>query len=609
MIKNIAIPAKEPSDPAYVFSQLRLANEYRNARVAIRRELNDKYEQLFRLHDEEFYRVAERLHVVCTQIEEMYERFRQRNLRRGRRCEATTDERYQLEQLKDERRRLQTQQWEFVVRLRRPVWNEISAARKRIVSRYQAEEDELAALEGRPRVKKKLKDNDDWRREFQLTDAFSRALADAEWEFAQTNNALNREYSEKGLNFGTRGLIDRSLKPKQGTPPATNFKRYRGDGSLYIPLNTTWGELKAGEVSCFRLTKRGRKTFVRLRFQLKPVERSVTVQVHLDEDMVETWSDEAKVSAVQLVCRRVGTTMHYKLQLQMDVPATYTPAAIGVAGFDLGWRYLEGVGLRTAVVTGVDHTGVGHQFQAVLPESQLDRCRHAKRIGAERALEFDRIKQGVRELHQAPEAVLAAVQPRCRSQARLVVALREWGDYPDWLERWRNWDKRKYNEQFHLLRKFQNYRKDYYRKFVREVAMCFHTIYVEDISIAALHKRAEPGTADKPPSRENRNYSAIGELREMLQRTLGDRCVKFDASRTSQRCNICGVSTSAGASLTHVCSFCQNSIDRDALASTSLALAAARNASAGDPAEYLRALDPFRHSSYIQIWKPKEHRK
>ena len=592
-VKNQSYPCGKPDNMEYVRDQIHLAHKYANASIENERSRQAAQDAVLADTSPRLVAILQQTAEIDSRVEAVLKSIaaEKQRVRGAVDCESQREE---LAALSDRRWALSRERWDLVVKLIAPMRKANDAARKAIVLEYQSQEDAKAAEEKRPPIRRKLMNGDDWRRS--LPPDADRRLADIEWEATRRKNDLNREYSNKGLNWGTRGHIDQSLKPAKGKPAVTKFHRWDGCGSIRVKITggVTWGEVRAGQCRSLRVEVADNKLFLTITPDVTR-RQSVVVRTRIDIES-DRLPDEARITDVALIQTRVGQMYHYNVMLTVDREEKRIEPTSGVCGIDVGWRKLPH-GLRVAMLTGVDRCGEAKQIELRLPRTLLSALQHATSVQSLRDLLMNEITATIRGIEGVPEAVLEESKAACRSTDQLSRAVWKWEDRPFVVEEWRKLNKRLENEQRHLARKVQRRRDSIYRLFARYVADNYAACSVDDMDLRELHKR--PGLDEDRVvyGATLRNVAAAGTLRRFIREAMLLRCVDVATEYTSQVCNNCGTTHSTGAALLHACPGCAVVLDQDCLASTAIVLA---NRAVTEKDR--EVLDRYRTTSSVETW-------
>lgn len=395
---------------------------------------------------------------------------------------------------------------------------------------------------------------------------------------------LYQEYGEKGLGWGTRNqVIQDRLKSKRDP----RFHRYQGEGQLSfqiqkpnqlnfeklleckdsrarLHLTSEWkrrgdqGEESAYGILWLRIGSEGRA----------PVWTEIPVFIHrkLPEDGTITW--------VHLLRKKVATK--YKWEVQFVVARDSWPTedcGNHKCVIDGGYRRVEN-GLRVATYAGTD----GVEDTLVISDTRLGRWKKVDDLQSIRSKRYNDILERFRSWVKENKDILPEeIQERVKtlphwkgaSQARLASVVNYWrehrfnGDESIFvhLEEWRKKDKHLYEWEDNQRKNNIDWRKNFYRKWVKGLRKRYGSIGVEDVDWAEVQKTPEPEKGKKI-STSNRAIAAYGLLSQMI--VDSGETHKLPAKNTSKRCFYCKkICEKLGAGISHTCEHCGETWDRD----------------------------------------------
>lgn len=347
------------------------------------------------------------------------------------------------------------------------------------------------------------------------------------------------------------------LQHGAGDPPATAQLLASGEGKWRNVL-----QLRPGPDGSVRGT-------ARMRIGPSCVDIPVTLHRSLPAG--------ADVSGAELVVRRVGSDTRAAVHVTCRVPdpAPRDPQGRPVIAVHLGWRRERGGGIRVATwrasmpvtvpssgpVAQVVRADTDRTGTIVLPAAWSARLAAADGHRSERDrrlnLARDALVGHLREVPPVegdgwPSAVDVA---RWRSPARFAALAIRHRDAPPPgreaaladLERWRVWDKRRWNAEAHGRDGVIGRRRDAYAVAAAWVTRVAGRVVVDDMSVAEVAPRSAPGLDAAPTAMEaaagsQRVHAAPGWLRGRLRATCAREGVEVvtvpheGITRTHYRC-------------------------------------------------------------------------
>lgn len=386
-------------------------------------------------------------------------------------------------------------------------------------------------------------------------------MADGDLSYDETPPHLLR--SRIGVEIqGGMGVADLSSDSQMQIGPMPAFRARRSDGKLRA-------RFKAARTS--------------LRFRVDSDEKSRPIFAEFPMIMDRPMPADSKIKEAY-VARTPHSTRHpwqYHLcvvlesrELERTLPH---PSQEGKTTINLGWRLLEDGSIRVATV---NNDARSPRF-VELPARHVSGYRRCASLQSLLDKKFEAIKKQISAWiashEDLPTPFLASFEnlPLWKSQHRLAELAHYWkdnrvtGDADLWpfVERWL--------ERYHHLgdwlyfqrRKLQNYRKDFYGRVAKELALASAEIVIDTFKIADVAKRpaAEIEEEGGDLARRNRMIAAPSKLRlAIVQAAAKHHCPVLAAPTedNTRRCNNCGTIQRVN-SLEHECSICPASWDQD----------------------------------------------
>lgn len=408
---------------------------------------------------------------------------------------------------------------------------------------------------------------------------------------------------ELGLySFSYVGVEDSLRDIRKGAPP--EFKKWDGSGRLccQIQLNkaywrpVTWERVLSGEDTRLRARAEGKLTIVSIRLGStgkggrSPLWVDCPIVMHrgLPEDAVVKW--------VYLIRRRAGlvgnrarnrteTVWSYKVCFVLSRERGFDKedrAPSGRVAIDVAWRGVEGTahnawrqvdaGVRAAYWVGDD----GRHGQLVIPDQKRAYYEYVEELQSRRDNLFndmmDRLRPFVASLGDDAPEWLREVAPHLhviRSKRRILELMDAWGDdrLPGdgevWSAMcdWRRRELRTYRQETNQRRKFERWRKDFYRRWWAEMRRRYRTAVVEKLDLAEMRRRPLPTEERSAGLIRYRNLVSVGTFLGVASMDLVRTAPEF----TTVRCHACGglCDWDAAAELEHTCEHCGAHWDQD----------------------------------------------
>ncbi len=443
--------------------------------------------------------------------------------------------------------------------------------------------------------------------------------------------AARQEAAAKGLAWGTYNAVAQSFdvtcrlvaqRRAEGLPAEHKFHRFDGGGTWTVQLQREADDPPCTLQALLSGVSKWRN-FVRIDLPdrarailsgdhpeeewaaLTRGERrllgkaTLSIRVGSAENRVPVWEDfpinihrtmppDGEVKQVQVTRRRIGTQYRYAACFTVNIPGHVSPKDGPTVAVDLGWRHMEDDTLRVAVWKGDCQPaemgglpGWAEEFIRVYDDGRTGEIRlpaewlaaHKQGLGlkALRDKQFNQAKHYLTEFvaggivtpealawgldmvgkisvkhgkygPQPPEIpaveVSAATVPewlrdecttldRWRSQGRLAALLRRWRDrrFPGdeavmaVLEAWRQRDLHLYEWEANQRDQLNARRDEAYRVIAAALARVYAVVVTEDMNITKLRRAPQPEQEDgcrEESARGQAHLAAPGKLRQIL---------------------------------------------------------------------------------------------
>lgn len=432
----------------------------------------------------------------------------------------------------------------------------------------------------------------------------ARAALKADPTIALRRDEINVRYGEIrkkarascGVYWGTYLRVEAADQQARKTTPLwdgvdpndVRFARWRGDGAVGLQMkekpspsdlpSSRWckievrGAPKGADPTSKRSAKR---SYCTLALRVGSEERE-PIWARWPMVMHRPLPDDAEILWVTVTLRNIGPRQEWavlftvRYEDKRQVPPAEPVDRIGV---DIGWRKLEGGGVRVAAW----RTDSGAEGELVLDERMLGQARKADDLRSIRDMNLD-----------AARAALVAALPgmnlpdwfpknvwQWRSAARFSNLAKRWkqnrfpGDDLPYaqLEAWRYHDHHLWAWETSQRTKALRHRLDVYRNFAAGMAKKHTGLVVEkfDLREVAALPEAHQQEGDNQQARTQRQRSATSELRMALTQAFAGRTKEVPAAYTTQTCSACGAveKWDQAAELEHTCSACGARWDQD----------------------------------------------
>jgi hypothetical protein len=405
----------------------------------------------------------------------------------------------------------------------------------------------------------------------------SQAYKTASAEMEEENKTRQKALRKASPAFwGTYLIVENSMKDaRKGAPP--RFKSWRGDGRIAIQVQghqPTMQEAMLGKCNLLRITKApdGKHWDVGLRLSSRGGEVWATCRAKLHRMP----PDDAKITWVTLVCRRVATHDRWSVQFTLSRKTGWPGRrGSGAVAVNLGWRLKQDGQIRAAFW----RDGDGKTGELLLPPSCTGRLKEHDSLQSIRDKNFDTVKlklstwiSGATDLPDWLVEATATLK-QWRSQARLAALVVKWrnerfaGDEDAFVEaeEWRKQDKHLYEWQANTRRKYIAWRRNAYRNLAAQLSAEYETVVLANVKWKQLQ--------DKPPAeepdelrvaRERKGITAPYELQTTLLQAFHAKALIDPKNLTATHVACQQLSeTPNPLALTHSCEGCGETYDQD----------------------------------------------
>lgn len=434
------------------------------------------------------------------------------------------------------------------------------------------------------------------------------------WKTAETPiekaaRALDKKNRAKSdIYWGTYLHVEQSLsKRRSGAPP--HFKRWEGEGHLAVQIQNgmTPEEALSGEDTRLKIVM-GRVEVDGSRTHLTGIKRKLgtalchfrigsdakggPIMAQIPFTMHRPLPDDSTIKWVHLIRRRIGTQSDWMLQFVVSKKkwVKEDQAKDGACGVDVGFRRIQGEGLRVAVCYGTD---LATEYLS-LPEDWLGEMRRTEGIRSIRDVNFNDVKASLKNWIDQKKGVVWFREDleslsQWKSQGRLAGLVLKWrekrvsGDDEIFtlLEEWRKRDKHLYEFEANLRDQLIRRRESIYRNFAAQLRRKYRTAVLRKIDYSKLHKL--PATEDAPKNEALKCHARDANLSAL------ERCIRESMAKTREVAgkDISKIHAACGskekpdpAARFNTCSSCGETFDVDENAAKNLLLMLDRSASA-----------------------------
>jgi len=514
---------------------------------------------------------------------------------------------------------------------RQLIYKELDTAKQKLIDKkVQArartgKEDEGEAVSAlRQQLKKLNKELKVARKKVKLTDVQDTVLKDAKKEYVRCRN---RDRKASGLRHGTYCQIEDSIKQASQTTPVWNIKNgkpndirqapWRNEGLVAIQVSEInqlpIEDIYAGKHTFIQLdlkpqsggkpgSRRSQKyVYGKVRMRVGSMCKDGTIKKGGHTPVWAEWPLKmhreipagSVIVEAQILCKREVDREAWSLHVTLKLAATEQAKRIkrhgkGVVAMDLGWRNVDGNGLRVAHFA--DEYGKGWELRQ--EPGILLGFRKTDDLASIRKLAQNQLSCSLRtwiDKNDVPEGFKLYTQhmgkwksrnrfldlhyewKRCRWQndAEGFNLLDSWayGVYSKELGRRDGGDQHLWQWEQHQREKSIRRRKDQYRREAAWLAEKYDTIVMEKIGLKSLQKNKLPEEkADNAKAKYQQKVAATSEFQACLEQAFtsrGGQVVKVNPAYTSQKCSVCGVTCKANRKgLMYTCK-CGNVIDAD----------------------------------------------
>lgn len=267
----------------------------------------------------------------------------------------------------------------------------------------------------------------------------------------------------------------------------------------------------------------------------------------------------AIIKEVHLLCEKVANREKWKVQFMLEIPPIPRRIDGPVLAIDVGWRqHPEGL------LVGTCYDGTSYEKKILLSEI-IDKMNHSdETLKSKRKIDFnetlDEFKTWLKEQKNLPEWLKERTSHihLWKSQAQLASLVLQWLNTPesdrpengddmlDYLEEWRKYDLRDWQEEADNRKKAARWRRETYRIWAKDLAEKYSAVVFENIKISALAKRCNPEVeydSQNQTARRQRVLASPGMLRLIIMtkfKSMGRRAITVPAAYSTRTCNCCG---------------------------------------------------------------------
>lgn len=406
---------------------------------------------------------------------------------------------------------------------------------------------------------------------------------------AEHKDRVKSAYHQFDIGWGTKLAVADSAKDfGKGAPP--RFTRFDGEGKIAVQLQhgLSSADAMAGIDTRLKLfITEGLKAEVWMRIGSKgrdPVFAKVPFTMHrpLPEASLIKWAYLEKT--------KIASDTVWQLRLSIDALEEVRTASEELVAVHVGWRKMEGGGLRVATWLGSD----GRHGCVELSKRMVDGKSKLSDLKSIRQKRFNRMVKRLSQWIDAmksrkdiPDWVLEARRTMLhwKSQGRLVLFCLFWrnnrfdGDetafriihgLPDVKNKgWRKWDKHLWLWERHSQVNLSHSRRDVYRNLARQLASKYGRVSIVDADWAKMREKEEVGSDVAKQNAATRSMSqlaSVAELNRYIVEAFGKDCViAIDLKDLTKQCSECGkVDEVDGTKQVHACSGCGEVYDLDA---------------------------------------------
>lgn len=373
-----------------------------------------------------------------------------------------------------------------------------------------------------------------------------------------------------GLYWGTEAIVTQSCGSfASGAPP--RFKRYEGEGQLAVQLQ---GGLDCADANryntlCYFGEQKGKKRecFIRIASEDgTPVFAKLDVIFHRE-------LPRGKIKWAYLERRKLANHVKWTVRLTIDVvPEQNDHPMPGEVAIHTGWR-MQPNGLRAATWLGSD----GSKGAVVLPSAHCEDYLRLDNVRSDRDREFNRMIASLRDWmkeHETPEWLQEPKQHMHKWKANARLAKLYW----QWLENrfngddsilneinlWRKQDKHWWQHERRLSMRIVKRRKDFYRKFAKQMSDRYGVAIVSPIDAKELSENSNPEDLERDNTLAHRHskWAAVSDLTSIIREKFPLRCVDVDSKNITRQCVNCGYVNAENKRKTQ-CKGCGTTYDAD----------------------------------------------
>lgn len=400
---------------------------------------------------------------------------------------------------------------------------------------------------------------------------------------------------EWGLHWATYQAVEQAAQSmRRGKPPKFRSFRRENGGMIAVHIQSEKTEPKltverlfAGEDTYVKLTLEPTPANASKRRQRKPTallqlcigSKNPAANISLRNPAIYTTvrvtlhrplPPDCHVTWVKLIAKRVGTYLKWDAQFTV-AKAEGFPTTTGqyVVGIDIGYRQIP----DTELVVGKDGTAYrdlrvaywagsdGRHGELRLPARLVAALAHKDNLQSLRDQKFNIIKATLIAWRKGSTLTPAwfleetKTLDKWRSLRRLRCLVRQWranrfdGDAGIFfqMDAWEKEDKHHLNWLATEANRARNWRDDLYRKFAAELRRHYGVCGLENLD---LREHAQADHLSKTVQKQ-RSQAAISRLRQFLAK--GMKTVKVPAANTTARCHRCLHINHVGSEMTYGC--------------------------------------------------------
>lgn len=423
-------------------------------------------------------------------------------------------------------------------------------------------------------------------RKIQRQAAFESVLWIAAQESIQATatEAVKAAQKESGLYWSTYLDVGNRI-PRSGAPP--KFRRWNGEAKIAVQLQggLSWDEAASGADTQLRIADQpGGKSGMRLvSIRIGSEGRApiwATIPVLMHRELPDGCAIKWVYFSRRMQAHHEKYAMHFVVSAEGGFPKD-DRAAEGAVAYNFGWRMVPG-GLRVAYWFGDD----GAEGELILPEEQIARLARAESRQSESDKRFNSMRDELADwLDDQGEIAPLWLREKTehlrlwRNAGRLYAVRMAWieqrfeGDEAIFaaMNAWAACSRKNFDAIRGLQTGFQNFRKDFYRKFAAEMSRRYGTVALAKVRLKKLAEQPEADAEEGATYQVHRRIASTSELTRYLTERFA-HSVTVDAKHITDTCHACGETDGfdQAANLTHRCSECGEWWDQDANAARNI---------------------------------------